>query len=256
MNQKHITFVNAFTDNYIWILINEDHRAAICVDPGEALPLLAFLNEQKLDLKAILLTHHHQDHAGGVAQLLQKYPEAVIYGAKDARLDVFSEPILHESHFSIKGFTFQTLETSGHTSSHVCFYETALGLVFSGDTLFSAGCGRIFDGTASNLFESLKLLKALPDETKVYCGHEYTRKNLQFAAQVEPDNLVIHNYLQELLKHPHKPSLPSTIALEKQINPFLRLEEVAVMQYARSRGCYDESAFAVFKQLRSDKDLF
>lgn len=253
---NNITFIKALTDNYIWILQNENHRSVLCVDPGEALPLLAFLTENQLNLSSILLTHHHNDHVAGVAFLLERYPEAVIYGANDTRLDSFSSPIKHVPTFTVEGYVFKTLETAGHTKSHVCFYESHLGFVFTGDTLFSAGCGRIFDGNAASLFQSLLRLKALPDKTQIYCGHEYTRKNLQFAVQVEPNNLVIQNYLQELLEQPDKPSLPSTIALEKQINPFFRLEEKAVIQYARSRGCLDLSPFTIFKQLRSDKDIF
>ncbi len=256
MNPFQITFIKAFTDNYIWVFFDETNRRALCVDPGESAPLLAFLKENKLTLSTILLTHHHNDHVAGVSRLLEKFPEAIIYGVNDTRLQFLAKPILSDVSFSIDDLRFETLKTAGHTNSHVCFLEKQLGLVLTGDTLFSAGCGRIFDGSADCLFQSLQRLRALPDETKVYCGHEYTRKNLQFAAQVEPDNLYIREYLQTLQRDPNKPSLPSSIALEKQINPFFRLHEPAVIQYAQLQGQKDLSPFAIFKKLRSDKDIF
>lgn len=249
-------YVRAFTDNYIWLLINEERRTALCVDPGEAEPVIRYVEEHALELKGILLTHHHADHSAGVPKLVQHYPGTLVFAAVDSRLPLSPNEICDQEELSLEGFHFQRLSTAGHTATHVCFYEVNQGLLFSGDTLFSAGCGRIFDGSGELLYESLMQLKALPDETKVYCGHEYTEKNLRFALLVEPNNLCMKERLQEIIKHPGLPSLPSTIGLEKQINPFLRLNSEDIVQYALARGAKDRSPLSVFKQLRQDKDVF
>lgn len=252
----NITFVKAFTDNYIWVLDGIPGKSVLCVDPGDANPLLHYLKTHQLTLDTILLTHHHLDHVGGTPDLLKHYPLARVFGPHDSRIPVAVNPLDDQDTLDIHDFRFRILDIPGHTSSHICFYETNFGLLFCGDTLFSAGCGRIFDGTAELLHESLLKIKALPDETRIYCGHEYTRQNLRFAATVEPENFKIRQYYQNLIFNPDSPSLPSTIALEKQINPFLRLDESDVIEYARSRGCKHPDSLSVFKQLRKDKDVF
>lgn len=252
----NITFVRAFTDNYIWLLYSNPGKAILCVDPGEAQPVLDYLKINNVTLEAILLTHHHHDHTGGVPELLMHFPEAKVYGPDDSRVQDLAQTIIRKTEFELQGFQFHHLKTPGHTSSHICFYESNYGLLFCGDTLFSAGCGRIFDGSPELLLESLFQIKALPDETRVFCGHEYTRQNLRFAAMVEPDNRVIEQYSRQLAATPNSSTLPSTIALEKQINPFLRLNQPEIIQYARTRGCNNPDSLAVFKQLRRDKDVF
>lgn len=248
--------VRAFTDNYIWMLVDDNKQSALCVDPGEAGPVIRFLEQPKRHLDAILLTHHHNDHIGGLNELLNIQPKAQIYGPVDARILPDASQILHQKTFTVGPWQFQVLSIPGHTSTHICFYETGQGLLFCGDTLFSAGCGRVFDGSLQQLHDSLALLKTLPDETRIYCGHEYTRQNLRFAASVEPDNQRVRDYYHELLQDANRVSLPSTMSLEKQINPFLRLDEPAVIAYAKSRGCHSLDSLSVFKQLREDKNTF
>lgn len=248
--------VRAFQDNYIWVLVDEKSRAAICVDPGEAAPVLAFLQQQQLTLDAVLLTHHHPDHVGGLEELLRYQPALRIYGPRDDRLPGDANLIRHDDSFHIGIWSFQVLFIPGHTASHICFFEPDRHLLFCGDTLFSAGCGRVFDGTMEQLHDSLALLKTLPDDTQVYCGHEYTRQNLRFAQHVEPGNQIAQDYLQDLLQDAERCSLPSTMAMEKQINPFLRLDEASVKTYAQNRGCTSLDSLNVFKQLREDKNHF
>ncbi|KTD36756.1 hydroxyacylglutathione hydrolase (glyoxalase II) [Legionella nautarum] len=248
--------VPAFTDNYIWLIIDTNNRQAVCVDPGEAKPVLDFLTRENLALQAILLTHHHFDHIGGTAELVQANPGIAVYGPKDPRIPLVTHSLQDKDTLELNSYHFAILATPGHTSTHLCLHEPNHGLLFCGDTLFSAGCGRVFDGTIEELHSSLQKLKNLADETKVYCAHEYTLQNLRFAAIVEPDNLSAQALMQKLLNQKNPCSLPSTIAIEKQINPFLRTEIAAVKDYARNRGSQSDCSLSVFKQLREDKDRF
>ncbi|WED44071.1 hydroxyacylglutathione hydrolase [Legionella cardiaca] len=247
--------ISAFNDNYIWLVIDESMETAFCVDPGDAQPVFDFLNAHSLTLEAIILTHHHHDHIGGVASLLGTFPAITVYGPQDSRIAHITSPINSHSNLSLLSCNFQVLETPGHTSTHLSLYEPNYQWLFCGDTLFSAGCGRVFDGTIEELYDSLNRLKALPEQTKVFCAHEYTRQNLRFAALVEPDNLTVQNYAAQLNKT-NQCSLPSTIALEKEINPFLRTEEKSVKNYAKGKGLNDPDSFSIFKQLRVDKNNF
>lgn len=212
--------LSAFKDNYIWLFSDLEQQHAAVVDPGDATAVFEYLNTHNLSLSYILLTHHHNDHVGGVASLVTAYPEVVIYGVQDSRLPY---SIVDTDLFSVFNYQFKRLTTPGHTCSHVCFFEPHAQVLFCGDTLFSAGCGRVFDGTIEQLYDSIQQLKALPDTTRIFCGHEYTRENLAFALHVEPDNQRAAQYLKSLTADNITCSLPSTIALEKQINPFFRL---------------------------------
>src|SRR5918993_3179061 len=201
--------VSAFKDNYVWTLRNATYAAV--VDPGEARPVLDYLGREKLELAAILATHHHPDHVGGIAQLLEKY-RVPVYGPRNEPIATLNNPVSEGDTVTIPelGVTFDVLDIPGHTRAHVAYYGA--GALFCGDTLFACGCGRLFEGTADQMFTSLSKLAALPDETKVYCGHEYTLANIGFARAVEPENRALgaREARDRKLRDAGKPTLPST----------------------------------------------
>lgn len=246
----------AFNDNYIWLLVNEPQSTLACVDPGTAQPVLHYAKEHQLTLTHILITHHHADHAGGISELLKVYPQVKIIGPNDARLPLINNIVRSGDVIHLSSFEFDVLNTPGHTSSHICYQEPKQKWLFCGDTLFSAGCGRVFDGTIQQLHDSIMLLKNLPQDTKVYCGHEYTLQNLRFALTVEPNNPAIHSYFKHLSNHISHCSLPSTIALERKINPFMRTELPEVQAYASTYGIDTSDSLAVFQLLREKKNNF
>lgn len=255
--EKNIIFpLSAFTDNYIWLFIDPQLKQVCCVDPGDANPVIKYLKQQDLILKAVLLTHHHFDHIGGVPQLLANYPNIDIYGPQDNRIPYNTRLLTAKEYIKpLPFYTLQVINTPGHTSTHISLYEPNQQWLFCGDTLFSAGCGRVFDGTIEALFNSLQIINALPNETKIFCAHEYTRQNLRFAQQVEPNNKEIEQYALKLSNH-DQCTLPSTLNLEKKINPFLRTKENTVVNYALSHANKISDELSVFKQLRADKDHF
>ncbi|MDF1827978.1 MAG: hydroxyacylglutathione hydrolase [Legionellaceae bacterium] len=236
----------AFQDNYIWVIKNQIDF--ICVDPGDALPVIAFAEQEQLRLTHILLTHHHADHIGGVRELEHYFPDVIIHNI----FELTQKPAF----IQLGQYQFNILNTPGHTRTHVCYFEPNQHWLFCGDTLFSAGCGRVFDGTMADLYASLQQLKQLPDDTKVYCAHEYTRQNLKFARTVEPDNQAIQAHFIYLKAHPNQNSLPSTIGLEKQINPFLRLDKPEVRAFVQQHGRSTQTPEACFAYLRQAKDNF
>lgn len=248
--------ISAFYDNYIWLIINEKENTVLCVDPGDAEPVIHFIREKNLHLKAILLTHHHHDHIGGTHELLNAYPKIRVYGPKDSRIHGVTDPVDDQEILFLESLQLQVLNTPGHTATHISYYEPHYGWLFCGDTLFSAGCGRVFDGTFEELHSSLKKIKMLPDSTQIYCAHEYTYTNLRFATLVEPNNSMIRNYLLQLTQNNNHCSLPSTLAIEKQINPFLRTNQSEVQQYSSKGGTKQTDSLSVFKQLRIDKNNF
>ena len=251
--------VPAFRDNYIWLLADREAGVAAIVDPGDAAPVLAELEESRLEPVAILVTHHHPDHVGGIGAILQT-TQAPVYGP-------VNEDIPHRTHALREGDTvfvepldirFAILDMPGHTAGAIAYYGG--GMVFVGDTLFMSGCGRLFEGTPAQMHRSLEKLAALPPETVVYCAHEYTLANLAFAAAVEPDNPRIQARLRECraLRERHRPTVPGTLAVEKQVNPFLRVREPHVAAAAgRHRGGSPISEpVEVFAALREWKDNF
>jgi hydroxyacylglutathione hydrolase len=249
----------AFQDNYLWVL-HDGHRALV-VDPGDAQPVLQFLQRDGLQLEAILVTHHHPDHIGGV-DALRDATGAKVYGP--AR-ETIPEPLTRLAEgdaITVLGLRFEVLDVPGHTSGHIAYYcEEVDGapLLFCGDTLFSGGCGRLFEGTPAQMLASLDKLAALPGSTRVCCTHEYTLSNLKFARAVEPSNSELINYSQrcEELRQKDLPTLPSTIAQEKQINPFLRTRLAGVVQAARSfDATTPEDEVAVFAAIRQWKNQF
>lgn len=241
--------IPAFSDNYIWALHHQGQ--ALVVDPGDPNAVLTWLSENQLQLKAIFVTHHHSDHTAGVAEL-QHRTQAQIYAPATEWLNNGLDCISVSAHTcaSIRALdlNWHILDVPGHTLGHVAYWCSDAGLwschphaspiVFCGDTLFSAGCGRLFEGTHEEMYTSLQQLSALPDATLVCCAHEYTLSNLRFARTVEPDNAILKRYETECehKRSERKPTLPSTIGLEKQINPFLRVLETSVKRAVFQHG--------------------
>jgi hydroxyacylglutathione hydrolase len=251
--------VRAFSDNYIWLI--EAPRAPdrlVAVDPGEAAPVIAELQRSGASLAAILLTHHHPDHIGGVPELLRHGAVPVI-GPDDTRI-AQRTLTLHDGErceLPDLGLSFETLQVPGHTVSHIAFWGQ--GALFCGDTLFSAGCGRMFEGTPTQMNASLTKLRTLPPDTRVFCGHEYTAANLRFALTVDPANSAALEYQHsvERVRAAGNPSLPSTMGLEIQVNPFLRCDDPIVVTAAETHaGKSLKGAAEVFGVLRAWKDQF
>ena len=251
--------VQAFADNYIWLIHSPlDPRLVAVVDPGDAQPVIAEVRRAGLQVAAILLTHHHPDHIGGVPGLLELGAVPVI-GPADARIGSTTATVREGESLELRelGLAFKTLEIPGHTLSHIAFWGH--GAVFCGDTLFSAGCGRTFEGTAIQMNASLERLRALPADTRVYCGHEYTASNLRFAMAVDPHNEAADAYLQRVtaLRAAGKATLPSTLKLEIEVNPFLRCDRPEMPAAAqRHTGQTLPDNAAVFGALRAWKDGF
>lgn len=213
--------IKAFSDNYIWCIQKETE--AVVVDPGEANGVLDYLEEKQLRLAAILLTHKHEDHTGGVREILARYPETPVYGPKET--EAAANHVVEEGDsLNLLGQTFQVLETGGHTHGHISFLMG--DHLFCGDALFSAGCGRVFTGDYKAQYETLQKYKHLNDDINVYPAHEYTEINLRFASSMQPDNEKISKALEEVreLRAKEQPTLPTTIAKEKEMNLFLQTE--------------------------------
>lgn len=258
MGTMQLAALPAFTDNYIWLL--SDGRDAVAVDPGDDAPLRKALQASGLRLCGILVTHHHGDHVGGVAAL-RDVLQGPVWGPASERLPVPVQPLRAGDRIEVLGHAVQVLDVPGHTAGHIAFHAQwdELGpVLFCGDTLFSAGCGRLFEGTPQQMHASLQQLAALPDETLVCCAHEYTLSNLRFAAAVEPGNEDVVSYRQwcESARAAGRPTLPSRIGLERSINPFLRCDVPAVIEAARAQGAADDSGPEVFAALRRWKDRF
>lgn len=249
--------IPALSDNYIWLLKGATDRVVV-VDPGQASPVAQFLQDNHLELAAIVVTHHHHDHTGGISAL-RKHWEIPVFGPLADNIAQVTVPLQRDETFNLPGLdcSFQALATPGHTRGQANYYGG--GMVFTGDTLFSGGCGRLFEGTAETMWISLQKLRALPPETLMYCGHEYTRKNLQFAAAVEPNNEAIRQrqIWAQARVDKGQPTLPSTIANEREFNPFLRADQADVRRAAeRYKGTSLGEPDAVFAALREWKDHF
>ncbi len=254
----NLTALPAFNDNYIWML--DDGHHAIVVDPGDSAPVLAALEARHLVLAAILVTHHHADHVGGV-DALRPYLQGPVYGPKRERIPLPFVPLVQGQQVDALGLHFEVIDVPGHTSGHIAYFTAPAGatpVLFCGDTLFSGGCGRLFEGTPAQMHHSLTLLAELPGETRVCCAHEYTLPNLKFAHAVEPANGELATYTAwcESRRASGLPTLPSSIARERQINPFLRCGELAVARSARDHGAASNDPVAVLAALREWKNEF
>ena len=247
----------AFQDNYIWTL--RSGKFAAVVDPGESRPVSDYLEREGLTLAAILATHHHPDHVGGIAELVAKR-KVPVFGPKGEPIPALTHPVGQDDRVEIPELaaaSFTVLDIPGHTRAHVAYY--GLGSLFCGDTLFACGCGRVFEGTAAQMLASLSKLAALPDETRVYCGHEYTLANIRFARAVDPDNAVLaaREARAKRLRDAGRPTLPSTLGEERATNPFLRCAEPVVVESANKYlGSRIGDPVGVFAAIREWKNRF
>lgn len=244
--------LSALNDNYIWCCIDPNTGYVAVVDPSDAEPVITYLRAHDLKLSAILITHHHWDHTGGIAGLQAEY-HIPVYGPETIAGITHPTSPGHPLVLNNGEWRFAVQAVPGHTLDHIAYYQP--GHLLCGDVLFSAGCGRVFEGTPEQMYTSLQTLGALPGDTRVYCAHEYTRANLAFARCVEPENNDISDYLTELNEADTLLSLPSTLALEKRINPFLRCEYPTVIASAESYANEKlATPAAVFSVLRAWKN--
>jgi hydroxyacylglutathione hydrolase len=271
-NSIKVQAITAYADNYIWLL--SDSHCAVVVDPGDAEPVIAYLEDQQLSLEAILITHHHADHIGGLADLLHWAEQSgqaqpTVYGPAGEDIELVSDSLIQGDtiHLDNPACLLWVLDVPGHTAGHIAYYAEIGDQkhLFCGDTLFASGCGRLFEGTPAQMLTSLDKFKNLPDETLVHCAHEYTLSNIKFALTVEPQNqdLLQWKTKAESLRQLGKPTLPTTIAHEKRVNPFLRCDTSSVLK-AVQRHCEEEQLkpsticepVEVFASLRAWKDIY
>lgn len=253
--------LNAFEDNYIWVLRTEGHCAV--VDPGDAAPVLAWLEQSGDRLAALLITHHHHDHTGGIADLTARHAVPV-FGPGREVIPGITQPLADGDVLAVPGLdtAFEVLEVPGHTRGHIAYYGAKLpptGALFCGDTLFGCGCGRLFEGTPSQMLAAMKRFSALPDHTAIYCAHEYTASGVRFASMVEPDNEAVglRAGAVSLRRSRHEPTVPFTLAEEKATNPFLRWQAPAVIDTVTRRlGHTPRSEEEAFAAIRDWRDKF
>ena len=260
MRSLSVLTVPAFDDNYLWLI--HDGHSAVAVDPGDATAILAALEKHHLSLTAILLTHHHADHVGGVPGLLTRF-DVPVFGPRAATIATVTHGMGEGDTIALAqpALEFAVLEVPGHTLDHLAYYNGQAGWLFCGDTLFAGGCGRLFEGTPAQMSQSLARLAALPDATAVYCAHEYTLANLRFAVEVEPANVQLQQRLvrEQAKRRRDEPTVPSTIALEKATNPFLRYREAGIIARLIDAGklpAAPADAVDSFRALREWKNVY
>ena len=249
---QHLFQISALEDNYIYLLTW--NSSALVVDPAESKPILSLLDQENATLKNILITHYHDDHTAG-NEALKKKTGCRIIGPEDDRVPGLDRSVAEGEELIVGPFSIEVLSTPGHTKPHVVYFFRDLHLLFSGDLLFAGGCGRLFEGSAQEMWSSLEKVMQLPDDTEIFCGHEYTVKNLGFAQHLEPNNPDIATRLEKAraLRNADKPTIPSTIAEEKKTNPFLRAGD---SKFKEAVGMPDSDPVEVFASIRELKDNF
>lgn len=248
------------SDNYIFLLHDPQHNIAAVVDPAEAQPVLDELTKLKAELVAIFNTHHHGDHVGGNTQLMKKFPQVTVYGGAEDRGRIPGQQVFLQEGDRVQfgNRTANVLFVPGHTRAHIAYYfppesPGEPGELFCGDTLFAGGCGRLFEGTPGQMVASLSKLRALPDDTRLWCAHEYTLSNLRFAVTVDPENADLQKRYQDvkILRETNEATVPSLLGIEKLTNPFLRWDQPSLQATAKS---YEE--VQTFARIRGMKDNF
>lgn len=253
--------VPAFQDNYLWMFHQEGDCRACVVDPGDADPILQALEERKLTLSAILVTHHHADHTGGIDTLLQHY-QVPVYGPRSRHIPQITDTVTEGDEVRLLDTTFKVIEIPGHTLDHIAYFAQPEAMeepiLFCGDTLFAGGCGRVFEGTYDMMYHSLQKLAILPATSRIFCAHEYTLANLDFALAVMPDDKVLQARItrEKAKRSKNIPTVPSTIERELATNPFLRCEDVNVRQSIINEGIQAAKPVEVFAGIRAWKDRF
>lgn len=248
-----VRIIPALEDNYMYLLIDSTLKSAIAIDPVEPEKIFKCMRTENVSLKAVLTTHHHLDHAGGNARVIEKIKDIPIYGGDD-RIEALTSKLSHNEMFQVDKTVIQCLHTPCHTSGHVCYFiKSNEPICFTGDTLFIGGCGRFFEGSAEQMHRSLGILSQLPLNTQIYCGHEYTISNLKFALSVEPNNEAILKKLKNVEESVKKnePTVPSTIKDELSFNPFLRTQEKTIKEFTQ-----ENEPVSIIKKLRELKDNF
>jgi len=254
-----VTIVPCLSDNYAYVLLAPGSKRAVVVDPSDAEPIERALSKLGVTLGAILATHHHADHVGGNNALVQRFPGSKVYAhvSDRGRVPSQTEFLENNAQFEVEGLSFRALHIPGHTLGAVAYVGE--GAAFTGDTLFASGCGRLFEGTPAQMYESLNVtLAALPDSTRIYCGHEYTASNLRFAAHMEPDNAAVAEKTVRVAEQRARgeATVPSTIAEEKATNPFMRCDSPAIIERVSSSLAADRSPAAILGAVRAAKDRF
>lgn len=252
----YIDPIRAFDDNYIWLIQDSERRYGAIVDPGDEVPVIEHLQQHKITPVAILITHHHGDHTGGAQALVTKY-RIPVYGPAHERIPAMTHPLQEGDRIALAqlGAEFRIIDAPGHTKGHILYYGH--DSLFCGDTLFAGGCGRVFEGTMEQMYAAMARIEALPDQTQVYCAHEYTEANLRFARVAEPKNSVLLERIlrtQELRRR-NRPTVPSLLSLEKQTNPFLRCKVESLIHAAEAYAKHPLATPAeVFATVRNWKD--
>lgn len=261
--QPSVTAINAFNDNYIWAISQEDSDNVALVDPGDADVCIAYIEEHNLVLTDILITHHHNDHVGGIKKLLSYASTCssmvTVYGPANENIANIDISLTENDSVNLTAIDcqFTVIDLPGHTKGHIAFYNDTM--LFCGDTLFSAGCGRVFEGTPEQMHQSLTKLANLPDKTRVYCAHEYTQANIAFALAVEPNNVELQNYAKivEKRRQSNQATIPTSIGLERKVNPFLRCSISSIQDAAKNHSDFEAASDSdIFKIVRAWKDKF